>query len=97
MKQPENRSEQTEARMRGWLQRCVRRLDIWMMKFDMVEWRGRIMAANYNTPRWIEPWATLRWKAWSATDRLRPLWGWANLKVMALADKLEAKTPNVRS
>lgn len=72
----------------------VRRLDIWMMRFYIVEWRGRWMAANYNKPPWPRLLARMRFHFWNSTMKLQPAWDWMNLKVMALANRLDAKPPN---
>lgn len=78
------------------LHRMVRRLDIWMMGFYVVRWRGRWMAANYNQPPLPAPLAWIRFHFWHATMKFQPMWEWLNLKVMALADRLDAKPPNNR-
>ena len=88
------KSQQTRGGTFNYLPRLVRSLDVWMMTFDSRVWRGAIIAANYNIPRWPRPLAFLRFWFLHGTGHLRPAWEWLNLKVMAWADRLERRASN---
>ena len=77
------------------LERLVRRLDLWMLRFYVVTWRGRCTAANYNQPPWPRPLAYLRWRFWHTTLWMQPAWDWLNVRVMMLADRLK-HPPNAK-